>query len=187
MPLPLLSHIFPIFLTINMGKLNKMHISTLLAKGRLSHTEEASHQLWFLFFFIMSGIVSPSPVSPHSTQRVWNSPSYHVLSVRHKMALKLCLAATGRPGWKAISGEMDTHINILTGCFVKKKGKKKNTRWRYKMQWNRKKGRRKERRRERRGNIHQINTSVALIVISPPWRSLRRARQAAKRDLSMQS
>lgn len=38
-----------------------------------------------------------------------------------------------------------------------------------------------------RGNIHQINTSVALIVISPPWLLLCHARQAAKRDLSMQS
>lgn len=42
-PLSLLSHIFPIFLTINMEKLNKTHISTLLAKWQLSHTEEASH------------------------------------------------------------------------------------------------------------------------------------------------
>ena len=47
----------------------------------------------------------------------------------------------------------------------------------------------RERKRERwwRGNIHQINTSVALIVISPPWLLLCHARQAAKRDLSMQS
>ena len=48
--------------------------------------------------------------------------------------------------------------------------------------------RERERERERwRGNIHQINTSVALIVISPPWLLLCHARQAAKRDLSMQS
>lgn len=141
----------------------------------------------FFFFFPVSGIVSPSPVSPHPTQRVWNSPSYPVLSVPHKMALKLCLAATGGPGWKAISGEMDTHINILTGCFVIKKKKPKTPDDVIKCgETERRKGK-EEGRKERGGNIHQINTSVALIVISPPWRSLRRARQAAKRDLSMQS
>lgn len=95
----------------------------------------------------------------------------------------------------AISGEMDMDINILAGCFVIKK-EKKNSQC-YGMQSNIKIEKRKKERKKRgvgvgsgwgaRGNIHQINTSVALIVICLPWLLLCHARQAAKRDLSMQS
>lgn len=138
--------------------------------------------IFFLFFpGVRNNLALPCFPSFDSTG-VKQSLTYH-----RKMALKLCRVATGRPGWKAISGEMDTHINILTGCFVIK-GEKKHTKKIADDVIKRSETERKnEGREERRGNIHQINTSVALIVISPSWRSLRRARQAAKRDLSMQS
>lgn len=82
-------------------------------------------------------------------------------------------------------------INILIGCFVITVKKIVHNVMKFsKME---EKEEKKERKKEGwcvlvgRGNIHQINTSVALIVISPPWLLLCHARQAAKRDLSMQS
>lgn len=78
------------------------------------------------------------------------------------------------------------HINILTGCFVIKKKKKTQDDVIKRSGTERK----KEGRRERRGNLHQMNTSVAVIVISPAWRLLAAAaalHKRPKRDLSMQT
>lgn len=122
--LSLLSHILPIFLTINIEKLNKIHISSpLLNYGY--HEKRASHKLWIsigAFFFSRQcqsiEIVVPSPVFSHLTQRVWNSPSYPRLVSETWNDSKTVQRCHRQAGWKAISGEMDMDINILIGCFV---------------------------------------------------------------------
>lgn len=184
-PLPLLSHIFPIFLTINMKQLNQTHIPPLLAKWQLSHTRGrslSSTAIFFFFFGVRNSLALPC------------SPSFDSTGV--KQSLTFCPLRTTQNGFKTVPR---CHRQArLKGYFWRNghahkyphrvlRNKKKKRKTPDDVIKRSETERKKEGRKERRGNIHQINTSVALIVISPPWRSLRRARQAAKRDLSMQS
>lgn len=133
--LPLLSHILPIFLTINIEKPNKTHISSLALnyryqgkRGLLINCEFLLPFLFFIFSFFFSFPLLA--VSEHRNSRALCCfPSFDSTGAKQSLISPSRLqdaerlrgprgVATGRPGWKAISGGMDTDINILAGCFV---------------------------------------------------------------------